>query len=79
MDLLTLFRALRGASNSVNGLLAATRCVQRDPAKVYLEATDTLATDELAAELLFKDIDAVIEGAAWLRAEIAERRAAVTK
>jgi hypothetical protein len=74
MNLLKFFRALKGAASSVNGLLEIARCTCPDPAKLPREAVDTLVSDALAAELLFKDIDAVIEGAAWLRAEIAQRR-----
>ena len=76
MTMVHLYRSLQGATDSVRGVLEISRCQTPNPAVYPIKALDILASDEESVTLLYRDLDAAIEGIAWLRGEVAARQAA---
>jgi hypothetical protein len=78
MDVLTLFRRTRAAATSLEGVLSVSKMqnYQRLDAKTAEMSLTILMREDETAEMLWKEMDAVIEGYSELRAEIAARQAA---
>jgi RecB family endonuclease NucS len=78
MDVLTLFRRTRAAATSLEGVLSVSKMqnYQRLDAKTAEMSLTILMREDETAEMLWKEMDAVIEGYSELRAEIATRQAA---
>lgn len=74
LPMIQLYRSLQGATDSVCGVLEISRCQTPNPAVYPIKALDILASDGESVTLLYRDLDAAIEGIAWLRSEVAARR-----
>jgi hypothetical protein len=79
MDVLTLYRRTRAAATSLEGVLSVSKMqnYQRLDEKTAEMSLTILMREDETAELLWRDLDAVVSGYAELRAEILTRRIAV--
>lgn len=79
MDVLTLYRRTRAAATSLEGVLSVSKMqnYQRLDEKTAEMSLTILMREDETAEMLWKDLDAVVAGYAALKSEIAARRAGI--
>lgn len=79
--ILKLYQRSMGAANALSNLLAVAKMQSYNRLDEQTEdyAISLIVADESNSEILFKDLDAVVEGVATLRSEVERRRAAAVK
>jgi len=81
VDILELWRRASAAKSDLEGLLSVAKMQsynRLDERSAELALVILMREDE-TADILFRDLDAVVAGVAELKQEIAARKAAVTK